>query len=262
MSRSPQMDRFIAWDKNEGHNHGGGAFPSERLQRLEELLPSRLARTAETGCGKSTILFSNLSSSHHVFALDDTGEEDSSVMFYRLNPNTIIANIHEVFGPTQATLFNHQHDDSYDCVLIDGPHGWPFPELEYMLFYPNIRAGGYLILDDVNIPTIGRMADIIAEDAMWHLVEIVGNGTALFQRTETPIFDPHGDGWWLQNYNRRRVSRSRDIYLDDGPHRDQISSLLLDWPIRGRFKARQRLKSVADNTLAIRSIVQRWLREK
>jgi hypothetical protein len=104
------------------------------------------------------------------------------------------------------------------------------------------------------------MGDIIAEDVMWDLVEIIDNGTALFRRTETPLFDPYGDGWWLQNYNRRRVARSREIFLDDGLHSDQISSLLLDRRMRGRLRARQRLERLAANALAIRSSVQRWWR--
>lgn len=47
--------------------HASGAFPSAVLKRLEALMPRRMTASAETGCGKSTILFSNLSESHTVF---------------------------------------------------------------------------------------------------------------------------------------------------------------------------------------------------
>jgi len=43
------------------------------------------------------------------------------------------------------------------------------------------------------------MGDILAEDDMWDLFEIIDNGTAPFRRTEAPLFDPHGDGWWLES---------------------------------------------------------------
>ncbi len=55
----------------------------------------------------------------------------------------------------------YTHGDPYDCVLIDGPHGYPFPDMEYYYFYPLIKPGGILIIDDIHIPSNGRMADII-----------------------------------------------------------------------------------------------------
>jgi len=36
------------------------------------------------------------------------------------------------------------------------------------------------------------------------LVEVVQEKTAFFRRTDKPLFDPYGDGWWLQNYNKNR----------------------------------------------------------
>lgn len=58
--------------------------------------------------------------------------------------------MHPVFGPTQLTLAAYRHPHRYDVVLIDGPHGWPFPELEYWHFYQHMRPGGILIVHDVN----------------------------------------------------------------------------------------------------------------
>jgi hypothetical protein len=41
---------------------------------------------------------------------------------------------------------------------------------------------------------------------MFRLDEIVGS-TAFFTRTDAPVFNPLGDGWWEQNYNRTLISR-------------------------------------------------------
>ena len=60
-------------------------------------------------------------------------------------------------------------------MLLDGPHGYPFPDMEYYFFYPHIKIGGYLIIDDIHIPTIGRMADILQEGAMWEFVSLVSD---------------------------------------------------------------------------------------
>jgi hypothetical protein len=46
-------------------------------------------------------------------------------------------------------------------VLLDGPHGYPFPDMEYYFFYPHIKPRGHLVIDDIQIPSIGRMTDIL-----------------------------------------------------------------------------------------------------
>lgn len=229
-SRQLFMDEYLRWENNNpGHKgHAGGVFSTEMLRRIEEYLPKDAKASAETGCGKSTILFSNISRSHKVFTIDDRNlGAASSVNFFLNCPLAELEHIDTIYGPTQKTLIAYDMHALYDFVMIDGPHGYPFPELEYYFFYPHIRTGGLLILDDVNIPTIGRLADFVAEDDMFELVAIVST-TAIFRRTEKPQFDPYGDGWWLQKYNRRRVSEERDIFLADKPVVDEISSQKLD----------------------------------
>lgn len=222
------MEKYREWETSIPRNHAGHAFPTRSLEDIEALLPSSMNYTAETGCGKSTILFSNLSRKHFVFALNDLElESQSSVAFYRDCPITVQESLIEIFGPTQVTLPPYQHEYLYDCVLLDGPHGYPFPELEYYFFYSKIREGGFLIIDDVNIPTIGRMADILCEDQMWEYVALV-SCTLILKRTSFPTFDPTGDNWWSQLYNRRRVGPKRDIYIAGDQPSEKITSLKLD----------------------------------
>jgi predicted O-methyltransferase YrrM len=197
-------DKIAALDI-DNKSHAAGAFTTLVLRRLEQLMPRDMARTAETGCGKSTILFSNLSRDHTVFTIDDSVHgENSSLHYFRTCALTQADRVQCVLGPTQQTLPAYNAFGGYDAVLIDGPHGYPFPELEYYYFYPHIKTGGLLIVDDVHIATIGRLADFIAEDAMFELVEMVVS-TAVFRRTDAPVFDPLGDGWWEQDFNRRRI---------------------------------------------------------
>jgi hypothetical protein len=226
------MDAYEVWE-NEVRNHRAGTFPTNVLHMIERTLPRGLRASAETGCGKSTILLSNLSQHHTVFCLDDRqyGQE-SSVDFFHRCPLTREDRIELVFGPTQLTLPRYSHTRRYDLVLLDGPHGWPFPELEYYSFYPHIEPGGLLLVDDCQIPTIARMADILAEDPMWHLEGFLAN-TGLFRRTDAPLFDPCGDGWWEQSYNRRRVPPENKFYLGDRPPRDIVSTPQLDNALSG-----------------------------
>lgn len=231
-STSPIMDAYESWDE-AARNHSAGAFPTEVLRLIERMLPGRIRASAETGCGKSTILFSNASDHHTVFCLDDRDQGDSSsVEFFRRCPVSRLDRLELVYGPTQRTLPHYQHTRRYELVMLDGPHGWPMPELEYYFFYPHIEPGGLLILDDCNIPTIGRMADVLAEDAMWNLEGLAATA-AIFRRTDAPVFDPLGDNWWEQHFNRRRVSRRRSFHLADRPAGETISDLRLDAKLFG-----------------------------
>ena len=210
-------------------SHAGWAFPTSVLRRLEELMPENMAATAETGCGKSTILFSNLSKHHSVFCIDDTKEKDhSSINFFKKCKLTKNNTIELVLGPTQRTLPVYSKFKKLDAVLIDGPHGYPFPEMEYYFFYPHIKTGGLLIIDDVHIASIGRFADIVAEDEMFEFVELVST-TVVLRRTAAPLFDPTGDGWWLQNYNKRRITGEHESLqqyrLNDGRRRESFGKL-------------------------------------
>jgi hypothetical protein len=222
------MDAYEAWDRSP-RNHSSGTFPTDVLRLIERMLPGQMRASAETGCGKSTILFSNLSDHHAVFCLDDREEGDnSSVEFFSRCPITQLDRLELNYGPTQRTLPPYEHTRRYDLVMLDGPHGWPMPELEYYFFYPHIETDGLLILDDCNIPTIGRMADILAEDAMWHLEGLAATA-AIFRRTDAPLFNPIGDGWWEQQFNRRRISRKRAFHLADRPEvQDVVSGMHLD----------------------------------
>lgn len=223
---SPIMDAYSALPNAEA-GHAAGAFVTAVLRRLEQILPASIENSAETGCGKSTILFSNISKRHKVFAFDDQNLEHSSVRYFRECPLTKLDRVEAIFGATQKTLPDYHQHPAYDVVLLDGPHGYPFPDLEYFFFYPHIKPGGYLIVDDVAIPSIGRMADFLAEDEMFDLVEII-YFTAVFRRTSAPTFSPYADGWWEQRYNRRRISPKREIHLADGRVFDRVSSLDLD----------------------------------
>jgi hypothetical protein len=91
-------------------------------------------------------------------------------------------------------------------VLLDGPHGFPFPQLEYYYLYPHLDTGALLVLDDVQIPTIHQLYKFLRRDEMFEEIEVVGH-TAFLRRTAAPAFDPLADGWWRQRFNERMLLR-------------------------------------------------------
>jgi len=184
-------------------DHRAGTVDASVLHAIERLAPRPLEWSMETGCGKTTILLSNLSARHHVFAYDDRAEERSSIRYYENCPLFRRERTVEILGATQLTLPAYPFPDAIDLALLDGPHGYPFPELEYFYVYPQLRQGALLIIDDIHIPTIHRLHTFLAEDEMFALVH-VERTTAFFARTAAPTFYPLGDGWEHQAFNQAR----------------------------------------------------------
>jgi predicted O-methyltransferase YrrM len=188
--------------------HGAGVCGTSVLRAIAVLAKDRqILNSVETGVGKSTILLSHVSPNHTSFALDDTGLWNS-LQQVRNSPLVNKSHVKFVVGPTQKTLPDYNFTGGYQLVLIDGPHGYPFPELEYFYFYPHLAEGGLLILDDIHIPTIFRLFSFLREERMFDFLGVVCQ-TAVFCRNSTPLFDPVGDGWWIQNYNKKRFPITR-----------------------------------------------------
>ncbi|MCL5125091.1 MAG: class I SAM-dependent methyltransferase [Deltaproteobacteria bacterium] len=185
--------------------HGCGSVSHKVLQAIadhaQETAP--IYHSVETGAGKTTLLFSQLSQSHLVFAVD------AGMSITRVRESPLLNGQHVTFleGPSQRTLPRYEFTHKVQIALIDGPHGYPFPDIEYYYFYQLIETGGLLLIDDINIPTIGRMFEIIKVDDMFDLIDIVDN-TAFFKRSVNPMFPPEEDGWWLQGFNREHYNRT------------------------------------------------------
>ena len=145
------MDKKIAELIQEIHElpakwHGEGSVDVDGLLAIARYADAigPIRHSVETGSGKTTLLFSHLSADHRVFAVD-AGE---SVSLVRRSPLFRSETVTYVEGPTQLTLPGHVFTDSVQIALIDGPHGYPFPDLEYYYFYPLIDPGGLLLVDD------------------------------------------------------------------------------------------------------------------
>lgn len=201
------VPKVIAHHMGRGGAHKAGTLGGAPLDRIEHFMTKHFKGhdviSAETGCGASTIIFAEYGHAHRAYCYDDSKEENSSVEYARTYPGFRAANVEWVFGPTQQTLIAKPPTAPLDMVLIDGPHGYPFPDLEYFFFYPHIRKDGILVIDDIHIPTITNLFKFLCADDMYYLDSVVLT-TAFFRRTEAPTFSPTGDGWWQQRYNIQR----------------------------------------------------------
>ena len=182
--------------------HGSGTLLPDVLEALARHLSGGPVRhSVETGSGASTLLFSHLSEDHTVFALETGGSVTNVKASALLNRKTTTF----IEGPTQKTLPGYRFSEGLQVALLDGPHGFPFPNLEYYYIYPHIEENGLLVVDDIHIRSIHDLFNFLKADTMFELVEVV-RMTAIFRRTAAPAFNPLADGWWLQGYNRRILS--------------------------------------------------------
>ena len=204
--------------------HQAGTVPDAVLEEFAaRAAQGHWRRTMETGCGRTTLLLSHWSEHHIVFAFDrdDSAKQVfSSELLHR-------ESVEFVPGSTQRTVPAYAFGEPFDLVLLDGPHSYPFPELEYYYVYPHLKPGGTLVIDDIWIPTIFRMFEFLKEEPMFRLDKVVAN-TAFFVRTDAPTFDPYGDDWQAQPYNLSRFPKQ--------------------WPLPGGFK--QEFKRRAKHLLA------------
>lgn len=196
------IDKILVDIKNlPGDFQPAGALPYTVLEAIANYAKEHpINNSVETGCGVSTILLSNISKiNHKCFALP-RGDLDTVKLSPLLNKNTI----EFIEGPTQKNLPYYSFSEKLQLALIDGAHGYPFPEIDYYFIYPYLDQGALLIIDDIWIPTIQNLYLFLKEDEMFELLEVIGNRTALFRRTNAVLLDPYGDGWWVQNYNKQR----------------------------------------------------------
>lgn len=200
MERSAALDHIFEVRSSQ---HGAGTLSEAALRTLARHASEREIRhSAETGCGVSTLVLSHLSGEHTVFALDLGGSLTSVRQSELLRPGAVTF----VEGPTQRTLPNYRFPAPLQLALLDGPHAYPYPDLEYYFLYPHLEPGALLVVDDIQIRSVHHLFEFLRCDAMFRLEEVVRN-TAFFTRTGSPVFDPFGDGWEQQNYNRRTLLR-------------------------------------------------------
>jgi Methyltransferase domain len=75
---------------------------------------------------------------------------------------------------------------SLDFVFIDGAHRYPFAEIDYHFTEQKLKVGGYMVIDDVHMPSVKQLYRFLKKEKNWKLDELVGN-TAFFIKTSEEI---------------------------------------------------------------------------
>jgi len=184
-----QASTFHPWD----------AMAPSALSAIMKRGPFRFS--AETGCGGSTIVLSHTSGHHTAFAIEG---DDRTITELRGRADLRADKVVFVEGETKDTLPGYRFEDELDLVLLDGPHAYPLPQVEFAYLFPQIRLGGWLVLDDIQIPSVYELFGFLRKESSVTLEEVAVR-TAFFRRTGAVESGP--DGWPLQGMNRRTLWR-------------------------------------------------------
>jgi hypothetical protein len=157
--------------------------------------------SAETGCGGSTIVLSHVSQRHIAFAIEG---KDRTITELGKQDGLRTGNVVFVEGETKDTLPEYPFEGQMDLVLLDGPHAYPLPQIEFAYLFPRIRLGGWIVIDDIQIPSVYELFRFLRTESSV-VLEDVAVRTAFFRRTE--MVEPGPDGWGLQGMNRHTILR-------------------------------------------------------
>lgn len=138
--------------------------------------------TAETGSGMSTLVIAGLGARH--LAITPADEEGARIQSW-LQRNSL---------PVEGLSFDHRlswdalpvrSGMDLDFALIDGCHGFPVPYIDFFYLARNLKTGGVLAIDDVQIWTGRVLMDFLKEDPCWELVNCIDK-TVFFRKLREP----------------------------------------------------------------------------
>jgi hypothetical protein len=201
--------------------HPWDAMAPAALEALAKRGPFEFS--VETGCGGSTIVLSHISKHHTAFAIEGADRTITGLTQYSdFRPDSVVF----VEGETKRTLPLYSFENRLDLALLDGPHAYPLPQIELAYLFPHIRMGGWVALDDIQIPSVHELVRFMRMESSMVLEEVAVR-TAFFRKIRECNLGP--DGWQHQGMNRHAIlryswrDRLRQLFRDGRSHRSPLS---------------------------------------
>ena len=136
--------------------------------KLLRYLDSKLQEgmtTLETGAGLSTILFA-LNGCNHTSVVPDATQMDRILDWCEEN-EVITDRLKFIIDGSERALPKYVFSSPIDLYLIDGGHGFPTPFIDWFYVANNIKVGGLIVVDDVQIWTGRVLRQFLAEEPDW-----------------------------------------------------------------------------------------------
>lgn len=171
-SKNPKFHgRELAGSKNY-------AIRPKVLEWIINNIPTN-ANSLETGCGYTTVVLAALTKKHIV--ISPFNEEHLLIKEF-CSQNNIHCQHVEMIAQLSQEVVPQLECDALDFILIDGDHAFPAPFIDWYYTADKLKVGGFLAVDDTQIPTGKILRDfLMMESNRWSLVTDIGN-TAIFKR--------------------------------------------------------------------------------
>lgn len=167
-------------------------------------------KTLEIGAGSSTIIFA-LKKAKHVCIVPDQ-QQIERIKHYCSDTNISLDDVEFIADTSQSALPTIEAKD-FDCILIDGNHGFPSVFVDWYYSAGITKVGGIIIIDDLHIWTCSTLVDILRSEPEWQLVKETSRA-AIFKKIA------HGSEqkeWVYQQYvtsrSRRRALLPKFYYM-------------------------------------------------
>ncbi len=154
-------------------------------------------QTLETGSGYSTIAFA-IAQTHHT-SISPYANEQECIRAYMSSKNIGSDTVFVTNGSDIALASPGVVPAVLDFVLIDGAHRFPFAIIDFHYTEAQIKIGGMLCVDDVDMPSVRILYQYLLGEKEWKLVSLVKN-TAFFERLSFAVVEAD---WKAQQINKR-----------------------------------------------------------
>jgi hypothetical protein len=146
------------------------------------------SRTLETGLGMSTVLFSVVGCDHTSLFLE--ASEGDALRAWAQEREVPLDRVTLI--PTRSDQgLQKLGDEPVDLYLIDGGHGYPIPQLDWFYGAPLLRAGGILVIDDLQLWGPAQLDLFLDHDPRWELLARTPKWGAYRRRTEGAVAEDY-----------------------------------------------------------------------
>ena len=158
------------------------------------------SRTLETGCGATTIVFAASGTAHTAVFLDES--EGLAVQDWCRDHGLSTDGVSFYPGSSSETLPRLEIGD-LDLVMVDGCHGFPFPQLDWYYAASHLVDGGVLVVDDTHLAAPYELRRYLERDPRWTRIH-VGTQWVAFRRVGAGSLD---EEWTAQQFHAPLVVR-------------------------------------------------------
>jgi precorrin-6B methylase 2 len=182
---------FHSWDNGDIANFG----VSDRVVKYMFSKVQKGYSTIETGSGKSTFAFL-LAGCKHI-SISPNPLEEERIRKY-CHENGIDANFKFVCDSSAEVLPELVKTvDQFDLVFIDGAHRYPYAEIDYHFTEKKLRVGGYMVVDDVQLPSVSNLYNFLKKEKNWTLETVIDHTAFFVKHSEEVVIDD----WQNQGIN-------------------------------------------------------------